>query len=148
MDIDLKNSGKELQNINCEEENDETKKSLIDFDFFSKPNNQGNICSFVTVPFLSMSWISDKAKEQFEKTNVKKVVVCDLEKVIELRNDKADTSELKNIADEGVSHIIAEVDVNGNVIEMEGIVVEDIEDDVQKLINKTGEGMVVILKGE
>lgn len=98
----------------------------------------------VKLTLLAMSWISNKVKEKLKNRNTQKVAVGDINKIIESCDNNIDLSELEKIADEGVTHIVADVDYNGNVESVEAYDVDKIEGRADELINRTGEGLVVI----
>ena len=106
------------------------------------------LAAFITIvvklTLLAMSWISNKVKEKLKNRNTQKVAVGDINKIIESCDNQIAIDELEKIADEGVTHIVADVDYNGNVESVEAYDVDRIEGRADDLINRTGEGLVVI----
>lgn len=106
------------------------------------------LAAFITIvvklTLLAMSWISNKVKEKLKNRNTQKVALGDINKIIESCDNQIAIDELEKIADEGVTHIVADVDYNGNVESVEAYDVDKIEGRADELINRTGEGLVVI----
>lgn len=98
----------------------------------------------VRLTILAMDWISNKVKEKLRQRNTQKVAVGDLNKIIQSCSNQVSVDELERLASSGVSHVIADVDAYGNVGEVEGVHADSVETSVSNLIDKTGEGLVVI----
>lgn len=107
------------------------------------------LVAFVTVvvklTLFLMSWLTNKVKEKLRNRNTQKVAVGDLNEIIKNCDNEVALDELENLVDEkGATHIIADVDYSGNVVDVEAIDAEKVERRVYDTINKTGEGLVLI----
>lgn len=104
----------------------------------------GTLIAYVVV--LTIKWLRNKIKEKLAKRNVSKVAVGDLEHMIETCDNQVSMDELDKLVESGYSQVMAEVDDNGKVENVE--VIKDtsnvIDYDVEQFINRTGEGLVVI----
>ena len=85
-------------------------------------------------------------KTQYKGKDICKVAVADLNKLIDECDNKTTISDLDEIANEGYTHIIASVNDNDVVEDVEIIknTNDEIDEEVDNLINRTGKGMVVI----
>lgn len=103
-------------------------------------------CLVAYAIILTIRWLKNKIKEKLAAKNVKKVAVADLDEIIESCNNTITIDQLEELSDEGYTHLIATVDNNGKVNDVE--VIHDksdtIDEEVQQFINRTGEGMVVV----
>lgn len=102
------------------------------------------ITAVVKLTLLAMSWISNKVKEKLKNRNTQKVAIGDINKIIESCDNQVSIDALEEIAEKGATHIVADVDYNGNVESVEAFDVDKIEGRADELINRTGEGLVVI----
>ena len=95
---------------------------------------------------LTISWLRNKIKDKLKNRNTKKVAVGELDQMIASCTNQTSIDALDKLVDEGYTNVIASVDNNGQVEDVEAV--KDTNDyvdrDVDNLINKTGEGMVVI----
>lgn len=93
---------------------------------------------------VTIKWLKNKVKEKLAKKNVKKVVACDLEKLINECENKVSMSDLEKYVDDGYTNLLAEVDSNGKVTDVELVKNENLttDEEVEKLIGE--KGMVVI----
>lgn len=95
---------------------------------------------------LTIRWLTKKIKEKLAAKNAKKVAVADLEELINDCDNKISLSDLEGLTDQGYSHLVATVDNSGKVSDVE--VIKDtsasIDEEVDQLINRTRQGMVVI----
>ena len=95
---------------------------------------------------LTIRWLKNKIKEKLAARNAKKVAVADLDELIESCDNTVTISELEDLSDKGYTHLMATVNDNGKVSDVE--VIQDnsdtIDDEVERFINRTGEGMVVV----
>lgn len=103
-------------------------------------------CLVAYVIILTFRWLKNKIKEKLAAKNVKKVAVADLGEIIETCDNTVTLSELEELADEGYSHLMATVDDDGNVKDVEVFrdTSDTLDEEVDRFINCTGEGMVVI----
>ena len=78
------------------------------------------------------------------KKTVKKVAVADIEQLI---NECDNTVSLKDLVDEGYTHMMAEVGYDGKIVGDVDVIKDkndSIDKDVEELINRTNEGMVIV----
>lgn len=103
-------------------------------------------CLVAYAVILTFKWLVNKVKEKLSQKNVKKVAVADLEELINNCDNKMSFSDLESLTKEGYTHVVATVDNDGNVSEVEAIkdTSETIDQEVEELINRTGDGMIVI----
>ena len=95
---------------------------------------------------LTLTALRNKIKEKLAKKNLSKAAVGDLQKIVNNCQNQSSISELDNLIDQGYTHVIAGVDNNGKVTDIE-IGKDELKGSDQQVadyINKTGEGMVVI----
>ena len=92
---------------------------------------------------MSMSWLRDDVKKKLAVPGTVQVAVGEIRKMTELFPSVPEWEKLQN---EGVTHMIASVDANGDVLSVDLIRDTSLygHKDVSELINRTGEGMVVI----
>ena len=105
--------------------------------------------AFITVvqylTILAMDWLVNKIKNKIQKAKTQKVAVADIQEIIDKCENKASLADLEKFAeDKNATHLIAEVDYSGNVTGVEAVGVEKVDKRVYDMINRTGEGMVVI----
>lgn len=95
---------------------------------------------------VTFTWLKDNIKKRILEKKMKKVAVADLNKLIDECDNKTTISDLDEIANEGYTHIIASVNDNDVVEDVEIIknTNDEIDEEVDNLINRTGKGMVVI----
>ncbi len=94
---------------------------------------------------LTVSFISNKVKEKLKQRRIQKVAVGDLGIIINQCQNKASVDELEKLVNEGnATHFFAGVDENGNIVDIDFVGAETIDSDADALINRTGEGMIVI----
>lgn len=95
---------------------------------------------------MTINWLRNKIKAKLAKRNTQKVAVAELGKLVEKCENQASLADLEELCEQGCSHVIASVNTSGEVEDVE--LIEDtskvIDQDVKTLINRTGEGMVVI----
>lgn len=103
-------------------------------------------CLVAYAIILTMRWLKNKIKEKLAAKNAKKVALADLEELIESCDNTVNIDQLEDLSDEGYTHLMATVDDNGKVNDVE--VIRDksdtIDDEVDRFINRTGGGMVVV----
>lgn len=95
---------------------------------------------------LTFKWLKNKIKEKLAAKNAKKVAVADLNELIDECDNTVSISDLEDLTDEGYTHLVATVGKDGKVSDVE--VIKDtsssIDEEVEQLINRTGQGMVVV----
>lgn len=97
-------------------------------------------CIIATIIKLTINWLKNKIKEKIQQKNAKKVAFMDLEKMVEECPNEMSLAEL---LDEGDTHIMATVDSNGKIDEVEIFKDEGFGDsEVDRMLGS--EGMVVI----
>lgn len=104
-------------------------------------------CLVAYAVVLTIKWLRDKIKEKIAKKNVKKVAVADLEKLIDECDNTVSLKDLDSLVDEGYTHLMADVDYNGKAVgEIELIKNKNdtIDKEVEELINRTNQGMVIV----
>lgn len=102
-------------------------------------------CLIAWVVALTIKVLYRKIRELLSKRNVKKVAAVDLQAMIDNCSNTTSLSALEALADEGTTHLMAEVDRNGQIVD-DVTAVKDLNEgaEVDDLINRTGEGMVVV----
>ena len=92
---------------------------------------------------VTMKWLVHRIKEKFRKEEVSKVAVCDIQTML---NSNINAVSMHELLNKGYTHIIAEVNSSGKVIDIELLRdSNDVPDEqVDYFINRTGEGIVVI----
>lgn len=95
---------------------------------------------------LTIRWLKNKIKEKLATKNARKVAVADLDELIESCDNTITMDQLEELSDEGYSHLVATVDNSGKVSDVEVIrnTSDNIDEEVEQFINRTGQGMVVI----
>lgn len=95
---------------------------------------------------LTLKWLKDKITEKLAKKYVEKVAIVDLKKVLDMCDDVDSKEILKNLMNEGYTHMIAETGHDGKIIDVEGFrnISETIDEEVETLINRTNEGMIIV----
>jgi hypothetical protein len=100
---------------------------------------------------LSIKWIRNKVKEKLESKKTSKVAVAEIEHLLEQAIAESENTTtlaaLDKLVDEGHTHILVGVDVNGNVIgDVELIKDENdqLDDEVNQLL---GRERLVIIEG-
>ncbi len=103
-------------------------------------------CLVAYAVILTFRWLRNKIREKLAAKNAKKVAVADLGELIESCDNTVTIDQLEELSDEGYTHLMATVDDNGKVDDVE--VIRDMNDsidaEVEQFINRTGEGMVVV----
>ncbi|MCM1251676.1 MAG: hypothetical protein NC321_02560 [Clostridium sp.] len=104
-------------------------------------------CLVAYAVVLTFKWLRNKISEKLAKKNVKKVVVADLEELINECDNTVSLSALNDLVDEGYTHMMADVGYDGKIVgDVEVLKDENdaIDKDVEELINRTHQGMVVV----
>ena len=105
-------------------------------------------CLVTHVIMLTFRWLANKIREKFAKKETQKVAVADLHEMIESCDNTMTIDQLEKLEDEGYTHWVATVDDNGKVSDVEAIKDKNdtIDEEVDRFINRTGDGMVVITR--
>lgn len=91
------------------------------------------------VAILTVKWLVNKVKSMLAKKNVKKVAAMDLERLID---ECPNQTCLEDLLNDGVDEVIASVDDNGRIEDVECVKAGSID---ESFTNKLGpEGMIVI----
>lgn len=95
---------------------------------------------------LTFRWLKNKIKEKLAAKNAKKVAVGYLDELIESCDNTVTLNQLEELSDEGYTHLMATINENGKVNDVEVIrdTNDTLDDEVDQFINRTGEGMVVV----
>lgn len=103
-------------------------------------------CLVAYAVILTFRWLKNKIREKLAAKNAKKVAVADLDELIESCDNTVTIDQLEELSDEGYTHLMATVDDNGKVDDVEVIrdTNDSIDAEVDRFINRTGEGMVVV----
>lgn len=103
-------------------------------------------CLIVYAVALTIKWLKNKIKEKLAQKNVSKVATADLETLIDECENTMSMEEFEKFVDEGYTHVMASVDDNGKVYDVEVIkdTNDSVDEEVEQLLRK--EGMVVIEK--
>lgn len=103
-------------------------------------------CLVAYAVILTIRWIKEKIMEKLATKNAKKVALADLNELIESCDNTVNIDQLEGLSNEGYTHLMATVDDNGKVNDVE--VIQDksdtIDEEVDRFINRTGKGMVVV----
>ena len=105
-------------------------------------------CLVAYAIILTFRWLKNKIREKLAAKNVKKVAVADLDELIESCDNTVTVDQLETLSDEGYTHLMATVDNNGKVDNVEVIrdTNDSIDAEVDQFINRTGDGMVVVTR--
>lgn len=104
-------------------------------------------CLAVYAIVLTFKWLKNKITEKLAKRNVKKVAVADLEELINECDNTVSLKDLDNLVDEGYTHLMAEVGYDGKIVGDVEVIKDKsdtIDKDVEELLNRTNQGMVVV----
>lgn len=104
-------------------------------------------CLVAYAVVLTVKWLRQKIKEKLRNRNVKRVAVADMEQLINECDNSVSLSELDNLVDKGYTHMMADVGYDGKIVgDVEVIQDENdyIDRDVEELLNRTNQGMVVV----
>lgn len=95
---------------------------------------------------LTISWLRNQIKSLLAKYNTEKVAVGDLRTLSRTTENEISLDELSKLVKDGYTHLTAAIDKNGSIEKVE--LIKDTSDfadrDVNRLINRTGEGMVIV----
>ena len=104
-------------------------------------------CLVAYAVVLTIKWLKNKISEKLAKKNVKKVAVADLEELINECDNTVSLSNLNDLVDEGYTHLMADVGYDGKIVGEVEIIKDEsdsIDRDVEELINRTKQGMVIV----
>lgn len=100
---------------------------------------------------FTMKWLKNKIKEKLAKRNTNKVAVAAIEDMVQSAMETSsnemtmdELNAMEDLSDMDCTHVMAEVDSNGKVTDVELIDADNVDNNVKNLIDRTGEGMVVI----
>ena len=96
---------------------------------------------------LTIKWLRDKIKDKLKQENVKKVAVADLQEMIDSCENTISLGDLNELADDGYTHMMAEVGNDGQIvgdIELIKDTNNSIDEDVDELLNRTNQGMIIV----
>lgn len=96
---------------------------------------------------LTIKWLRDKIKDKLKQKNVKKVAVADLQEMIDSCENTISLGDLNELADDGYTHMMAEVGNDGQIvgdIELIKDTNNSIDEDVDELLNRTNQGMIIV----
>lgn len=97
--------------------------------------------ALVTVAVVfTFKWLKKRIKQKFEKKNVKKVAAMTLEKLVD---ECPNEISLDNLMDEGYTDILATLDSNGQIDEVE--VIKNIGDEDPEINRLYGEPEMVVI---
>lgn len=94
---------------------------------------------------ITVKWIYNKVRDLIRNKHAKKVAVCDIQELAKKCKNTASLSELETLANRGCTHCTVGLDENNNVIDDPECCYEskNYDAEVDRLINRTREGMVV-----
>ena len=98
------------------------------------------------IAMLTFSWLTNKIKQKLAKRNVSKVAVAEIQEIINNTKNQVTIDELEAMQEKGITHFSVDIQDDGK-IEQNGIElwnVENEDEQTRELINRTGEGIVVI----
>ncbi len=98
----------------------------------------------VKLTLMAMNWFKNKIKEKIRKRNAEKVAAVDLQEIIDNTDNTMSMDAFEELADEGATHLFATIDSNGEVMDVEAVGAKEVSEDVENLINRTGEGIIVV----
>lgn len=104
-------------------------------------------CLVAYAAVVTIKWLKNKISEKLAKRNVNKVAVADLEELINECDNTVSLSDLNELVDQGYTHMVADVGYDGKIvddIEMIKDESDSINRDVQELLNRTKQGMIVV----
>lgn len=103
-------------------------------------------CLVAYAVIVTLRWLTNKVKEKLRQRNAKKVAIGDMEEMIANCENRRSVKDLEDLTDQGYTHVLATVEDGNKVSDVEVIkdTSEMIDEDVEELINGSGQGMVVI----
>lgn len=96
---------------------------------------------------LTIRWLRNKIRQKLEQKNVKKVAVADLQELIDECDNSVSLSDLDDLVDQGYTHMMVDVGYDGKVANEVEIIKDtndSIDRDVQELLSRTNQGMVIV----
>lgn len=97
--------------------------------------------------YLTFIKLTNIIKIKLSKDNVSKVAIIEIRKFIETCKSQDKLDNLNSLQNQGISHIIFEIQNDGIIDEKNGINFLDVENEekqVYDFINKNGAGIVVV----
>lgn len=103
-------------------------------------------CLVAYAVVMTMKWLIAKIKEKIARKRTRQVVIAILEDLIKDCDNTMSMDALEGCVDKGYTHVMASVDDNGKVRDVEMIqdTNDTIDEEVERLINRTGQGMLVV----
>ena len=102
-------------------------------------------CLIAYAVVLTVKWIRDKIREKIRVKKAKKVMVADLEQLIEECDNTVSLDALDDLVDGGYTHLMVGVDENNKVVDDVEIIKDknsSLDEEVEELLGKSG--MVVV----
>ena len=104
-------------------------------------------CLVAYAVVLTVRWLKNKIKEKFQKKNVKKVAVADIQELVNNCDNSMSLKDLEDLTDEGYTHMMVDIGHDGNVVgDLE--IIQDkndsLDEDVEELLNRTKQGMLIV----
>lgn len=99
---------------------------------------------------ITMQWVVSKVKMLLAFPDVLRVAVIDIRKIVaaiqlnEVKNNSVKIHQLEKLLESGATHILAGVNKDGVVLNIDVFSAEETETDVTEYLDRTGEGMIVI----
>ena len=98
-----------------------------------------------TAVALTCAWILKKVKEKKLLQNVKRVMIADIQRLVNSSDNTITLDQLDALANKGVTHVMVDIDASGDIAgEIEAIkdTNRQLDDEVDKLLGR--ERMVVM----
>ena len=99
------------------------------------------------IEYLTFIGLTNIIESKLSKDNVSKVAIIEIRKFIEICKNQDKLDNLNALQNQGISHIIFEIQNDGIIDEKNGINFWDVENEekqVYDFINKNGAGIVVV----
>ena len=113
--------------------------------FLSSKFKEKSDISSVEIFELDFKTLKQIIKDRLSDENVFKVAVADVKMLIESSaSDAPFESDLSELLKEGYTHLIASVNSDNQVSDVTALKCCAVDEECEELINRTGEGMVVI----
>ena len=94
--------------------------------------------------YLTFIGLTNIIKSKLSKDNVSKVAIIEIRKFIEICKNQDKLDNLNSLQNQGISHIVFEIQNDGIIDEINFWDVENEEKQVYDFINKNGAGIVVV----
>lgn len=93
---------------------------------------------------LTWDYFVNEAEEKFCDKYTKQVVLADVDALVSDCRNEMKFSELNELKNKGATHICATVDNRGQVKDVELLKNTDRSREIDRYVNRTGEGLIVI----